>query len=58
MILHEEISKTPMGGVPMAVAVQTDMCTPALADYGSDYLKETFLAPAIRGEDGRRNCRH
>lgn len=50
VILHEEISKTPMGGVPMAIAVQTDMCTPALAQFGSDYLKETYLAPAIRGE--------
>jgi len=50
VILHEEISKTPMGGVPMAIAVQTDMCTPALAKHGSDYLKETYLAPAIRGD--------
>ena len=58
VILHEEMSKTPMGGVPMAVAVQTDMCTPALAEYGSDYLKETYLAPAIRGEMVGRNCSH
>ncbi len=50
VVLHEEISKTPMGGVPMAIAVQTDMCTPALAQFGSDYLKETYLAPAIRGD--------
>lgn len=50
VVLHEEMGKAPMGGVPMAVAVQTDMCTPALAYHGSDYIKETFLAPAIRGE--------
>lgn len=50
VVLHEEISKTPMGGVPMAIAVQTDMCTPALAEFGSDYLKETYLAPAISGD--------
>ncbi|MEM9951152.1 MAG: acyl-CoA dehydrogenase family protein [Chloroflexota bacterium] len=50
VILHEELSKTPMGGVPMAIAVHTDMCTPALADFGSEYLKETYLAPSIRGE--------
>lgn len=50
VVLHEEISKTPMGGVPMAIAVQTDMCTPALAQFGSDYLKETYLAPAIHGD--------
>ncbi|GAB5491505.1 MAG: acyl-CoA dehydrogenase family protein [Phototrophicaceae bacterium] len=50
IVLHEEISKTPMGGVPMAIAVQTDMCTPALAEFGSDYLKQTYLAPAISGD--------
>ncbi|MGB7340358.1 MAG: acyl-CoA dehydrogenase family protein [Phototrophicaceae bacterium] len=50
VVFHEEISKAPMGGVPMAIAVQTDMCTPALAEFGSDYLKETYLAPAIRGD--------
>jgi citronellyl-CoA dehydrogenase len=37
-------------GIPMAIMVQTDMCTPALHDFGSEELKETWLAPAIRGE--------
>lgn len=46
----EELGKAPMGGVPMAISVHTDMCTPALAKHGSEYLKETFLAPAIRGD--------
>jgi citronellyl-CoA dehydrogenase len=50
VILMEEMGKSPVGGVSMAVAVQTDMCTPALAKHGSDTLKETYLAPAIRGE--------
>ena len=50
VVLHEELGKAPMGGVPMAIAVHTDMCTPALAEHGSDYLKETYLAPSIRGE--------
>jgi citronellyl-CoA dehydrogenase len=50
VVLHEELGRAPMGGVPMAVAVHTDMCTPALAQYGSDALKETYLAPSIRGE--------
>ncbi|MGJ3238314.1 MAG: acyl-CoA dehydrogenase family protein [Anaerolineae bacterium] len=50
VVLHEEISKAPIGGVPMAIAVHTDMCTPALAEYGSDYLKQTYLAPALRGK--------
>jgi len=51
VILHEELSYwAEMGGVPMAIAVHTDMCTPALVNHGSDYLKETFLAPAITGD--------
>ena len=37
-------------GVSMALAVQTDMATPALARFGSDALKREFLLPAVRGE--------
>ncbi len=38
------------GGIPMAVGVQTDMATPALARFGSDEVKREFLAPSISGE--------
>ena len=38
------------GGLPMAIGVQTDMATPALARFGSDYLKENFLKPAVAGD--------
>jgi len=41
---------TECGGIPMAIGVQTDMCTPALAERGSDELRAEFLAPAIAGE--------
>jgi citronellyl-CoA dehydrogenase len=34
----------------MAIGVQTDMCTPALARFGSEELKRQFLAPAIAGD--------
>jgi citronellyl-CoA dehydrogenase len=34
----------------MAIGVQTDMCTPALARFGSEALKQEFLAPAIAGD--------
>ncbi len=40
----------PCNGVPMAIMVQTDMCTPALHDFGSAELKERFLRPSISGE--------
>ena len=34
----------------MAIGVQTDMATPALARYGSDELRKEFLAPSIAGD--------
>ena len=37
-------------GVSMALAVQTDMATPALARFGSDALRREFLAPSVAGE--------
>jgi citronellyl-CoA dehydrogenase len=38
------------GSIPMAVGVQVDMATPALSRFGSDELRDEFLAPSIRGE--------
>ncbi|PWN57742.1 acyl-CoA dehydrogenase family protein [Abyssibacter profundi] len=38
------------GSLPMAIGVQTDMATPALARFGSDELRNEYLAPAIAGE--------
>ena len=38
------------GGIPMAIGVQTDMATPALARYGTDEVKQHFLEPSISGE--------
>ncbi|CAB5690532.1 Acyl-CoA dehydrogenase, short-chain specific [Delftia tsuruhatensis] len=49
-VLAEAIADINCGGIPMAIGVQTDMCTPALARHGSPGLRAEFLAPAIRGE--------
>jgi citronellyl-CoA dehydrogenase len=46
----EELGRTHCRGVVTAIGVQTDMCTPALARYGSDALRREFLAPTIAGE--------
>jgi len=46
----EVLGEIHCGGVPLAVGVQTDMCTPALALHGSDALREEFLRPSIAGE--------
>lgn len=49
-IILEEIARAKCGGVPMAIAVQTNMATPAIYEFGSEYLKEKYLKPAIKGE--------
>jgi citronellyl-CoA dehydrogenase len=49
VVLAEELGRIQCGGVPMAIGVQTDMATPALARYGSDELRREFLVPAIAG---------
>ncbi|WP_416896544.1 MAG: acyl-CoA dehydrogenase family protein [Minwuia sp.] len=46
----EALGHIDCGGVPMAVGVQTDMATPALAKHGSDELRAEYLAPAIAGD--------
>ncbi|AMO57924.1 citronellyl-CoA dehydrogenase [Endozoicomonas montiporae CL-33] len=50
MIAAEAFGGIRCGGVPMAIGVQTNMATPALARFGSDYVRDSFLAPAIAGE--------
>ena len=46
----EALGDVNCGGVPMAIGVQTDMATPALARFGSDELRKEFLAPSIAGD--------
>jgi citronellyl-CoA dehydrogenase len=50
LILLEEMSHCHGMGIPMAVSVQTHMATPAIEEFGSEYLKETYLKPAIAGD--------
>jgi len=50
MVMAEALGVCACGGVPMAIGVHTDMCTPALARFGSDALRREFLAPSIAGE--------
>jgi citronellyl-CoA dehydrogenase len=48
--MAETLGHIQCGGLPMAIGVQTDMATPALALFGSDALRQEFLAPAISGD--------
>jgi citronellyl-CoA dehydrogenase len=50
MVMAEELGHINCGSVPMAIGVQTDMATPALARFGSDELRKEFLAPSISGD--------
>lgn len=50
VVAAEEWGRIHCGGIPMSIGVQTDMCTPALARFGSDELREEFLKPAIAGD--------
>ncbi|TWT09938.1 acyl-CoA dehydrogenase family protein [Reyranella sp. CPCC 100927] len=50
MVMAEELGHINCGSVPMAIGVQTDMATPALARFGSDALRQEFLVPSISGD--------
>ena len=50
LAMAETLGHIHCGGVPMAIGVQTDMCTPALANFGSPELCAEFLTPAIAGD--------
>jgi citronellyl-CoA dehydrogenase len=49
-VVAEALGACAAGGVPMALGVQSDMCTPALHRFGSEDLKREFLTPAIAGD--------
>ncbi|GAC1353950.1 MAG: acyl-CoA dehydrogenase family protein [Polyangiales bacterium] len=46
----EELPRSGMAGVTMALLVQSDMATPVIADLGTKEQIDEFLAPALRGE--------
>jgi len=48
--LNETLGSIHCGGVPMSIAVQTDMATPALSRFGSHELKKEFLEPSVLGD--------
>ncbi|CAI5446069.1 unnamed protein product [Caenorhabditis angaria] len=48
--IAEQIGSIDCGSIPMSVMVQTDMSTPALSQFGSDFLRDQFLRPSISGD--------
>ncbi len=50
VVFAEELALCGLAGLVMSVLVQSDMGTGPLHLIGSDEIKRTYLAPAIRGE--------
>jgi citronellyl-CoA dehydrogenase len=50
VVMAEELGAIRCGAVPIAIGVQTDMATPALARFGSDEVRREFLAPSVAGD--------
>ena len=46
----EELGHIKALGLAVAITVQTNMATPAIDEFGSEFLKETYLKAAIRGD--------
>jgi len=45
----EELGHIRALGLAVAITVQTNMATPAIDEFGSDFLKETYLKAAVQG---------
>ena len=50
LIFLEEIGHIQGLGLSISIGVQTHMATPAIYEFGSDYLKGNYLKPAIAGD--------
>jgi alkylation response protein AidB-like acyl-CoA dehydrogenase len=50
IVRGEAMAQSGNGGLNMGIAVHTDMATPPILKFGSEYLKQTYLVPAIKGE--------
>ena len=55
--MAETLGHVACGGVPMAIGVQTDMCTPALARFGSEALLQGVPRPGDHRRGGRLHRR-
>ncbi|OQY05854.1 MAG: acyl-CoA dehydrogenase [Desulfobacteraceae bacterium 4572_123] len=49
-VFLEELGHIRALGIAVAITVQTHMATPAINEFGSEYLKEKYLKPAIAGD--------
>src|SRR6201990_2542485 len=50
LVLAEETGHARSGGLPMGVAVQTDMAMPPILKFGTEEQKQEWAVPAIQGK--------
>src|SRR5947207_15987872 len=50
VVLSEEMAKAGLGGLGMAVDVQSEMATPPVFKFCTEVQKRKWVVPAIRGE--------
>ncbi len=50
VVLAEELARAGSGSLAMAIAVQTDMATPPIREFGTAQQRRDYLVPALRGE--------
>ena len=50
VVFGEELVRSRIAGVNMALMVQSDMATPVIHDIGTEEQKQEFLVPAIKGD--------
>ena len=50
IVVAEEMARCGSGGVGMAVAVQSEMATPPIFQFGTEEQKRRYLVPAVKGE--------
>ena len=48
LVRGEAMARSNNGGLAMGIAVHTDMATPPILKFGSEYLKQTYLVPRSR----------
>jgi citronellyl-CoA dehydrogenase len=49
-VFLEELGHIKALGLAVAITVQTNMATPAIDEFGTEFLKQTYLKPAIQGK--------
>ena len=49
-VFLEELGHIQALGLAVAITVQTNMATPAIDEFGSEFLKQGYLKPAIEGK--------